>query len=335
MFAAKYLNKQIYQIKPKQIRVNITKPIPPICTKKFFIRPNIKGPTREYKNYSTDTFCSRKNHTQNEIVNDKKRILSIPIQAKNVTGLNEFENMEKDRGLGYFLKNVYKSTCLGFVGTLGTSISLATISLMSDPGIVVPSFFAGIVGSFTSIYFFSKSEPKYVRKTIELFDEKITTIVPVYERSKYVSSLTLGGSMALMLSPVVAIAGPAITLQAAGISVAVTAGSSLAALFSKPGSLLPYRTFAYGALTGLVGIGLMSVFSAMAFGYNDFFYLMHSIDLYGGLALFTVLNAVDTQNAIKMYRQNQPDHLSCSMTTYLNTINIFVRVLEILAKNKK
>lgn len=138
--------------------------------------------------------------------------------------------------------------------------------------------------------------------------------------------------MGLVVAPIIAMTGPLIAMEAAGISLAIMIGSSVYAMKAKPGSLLPYKSVAYGALTGLVGIGIMSILSSLFLGYGSLFHLLNDINVYGGLILFTILNAIDTHNAINMYENKQPDYLSCSIEMMLNALNIFVRVAEILSK---
>ncbi|XWV25717.1 putative transmembrane protein [Tupanvirus soda lake] len=345
---------------PKQI-------VLPPAAKKFYLRPNIKGPTRNRRNYSTyastvvpattSTFFVRNYHsssehhsphkTDNQLLNifkkeqDETSCLNIRSEQKCIKEINSssendestLSTVQKNDGLGYFLKNVYLSSGVGFSGALLSSLMFAPI--MTSFETVVGGFVIGIIGSFGSIYMFEKRNPQYKNKTIELFDRKFTTMVPSYEPKTYASVATLSASMGLVMSPVVMIAGPVLVAQAAGISLAVMAGSTAYAMYAKSGSLMPYKSVAYGALTGLVGISLGSIASALLFGNGNLFYLLHSIDLYGGLALFTALNAIDTHNAIDMYKKKQPDYLGCSVSMMMNALNIFIRILEILSKAQR
>ena len=157
---------------------------------------------------------------------------------------------------------------------------------------------------------------------------------PVYATSKYVSSAVLCISMGMVMSPVVSVASPVLVAQAAAISLAVMGGSTAYAMRAQPGSLMPYKSVAYGALVGLIGVGFIGIFSSLFLGCNSLFYFTHSIDLYGGLALFTIINAIDTHNAIAVYKDGKPDYLACSIDMILNSINIFIRVLEIFSQKK-
>ncbi|XWV24488.1 hypothetical protein QJ856_gp0046 [Tupanvirus deep ocean] len=342
----------------------------PSAAKKFYLRPNIKGSTRNRRNYSTfasvmvaqglpttatSTIISRTYHSspvyrppqkyndqpldvlnkEQEKLNNVQHLNHQNLKKDSLSENNEttFLTVQKNDGLGYFLKNVYLSTGVGFSGALLSSLMF--VPLMTSYETAMGSLIVGMMGSFGSVYFFEKRNPKYVNKTIDLFDRKFTTVVASYEKSTYISTAVLCGSMGLMMSPLVMMAGPVIVAQAAGISLAVMAGSTVYAMYAKPGSLMPYKSVAYGALTGLVGISLGSIISALLFGHGNLFYLLHSVDLYGGLALFTTLNAIDTHNAIDMYNKKQPDFLGCSVSMVLNALNIFIRVLEILSKAQR
>jgi FtsH-binding integral membrane protein len=333
-------------------------------TNKYFLRPNIKGSTKGQNHYSTkitpdkhflvnsglpnsiEPHTSKKFYSTlwsnsqkpNLMSNDKEEPNSNKLlhnhESNNLLPEKTLDIVQKDIGLGYFLKNVYLSSGLGFSGALATSLLLSPL-MLQQPEYMIGGFVAGTIGGFGSIYFFNRTNPVYENKTIERFNDKFITLVPKYEPSKYISSLVLCGSMGLVMSPVVAIAGPLIVAEASVISLGIMAGSSLYALRAKPGSLLPYKSVAYGALTGLVGVGLVSILSSVFFGHGSLFHLFHTVDIYGGIVIFTAINAIDTQNAIDMYKNKQPDYLNCSIEMMLNAFNIFVRVLEILSKALK
>ena len=88
-------------------------------------------------------------------------------------------------------------------------------------------------------------------------------------------------------------------------------------------------------LYSLVGLGLTSIASLLIFGPNPFASLMMRVDTYGGLLLFVGLSIYDSHKAIKMYKENQPDHIICAVTLYLDFMNILIRVMEIMKDVKK
>ena len=58
----------------------------------------------------------------------------------------------------------------------------------------------------------------------------------------------------------------------------------------------------------------------------------HSIDLFGGVALFSIYNAYDTHVLIEDFEKGKRDYIYHAVNYSLNAINIFIRMLEIVAK---
>jgi FtsH-binding integral membrane protein len=103
---------------------------------------------------------------------------------------------------------------------------------------------------------------------------------------------------------------------------AVFFGFSAAAYLSPRASLVAFQGPLYGMLLGLVAVSLLNMFYPTAFA--------HSLILYGGLALFSVFVAVDTQAMIERARCGAGDHVQDALQMFLNVINIFVRIAQML-----
>jgi len=103
---------------------------------------------------------------------------------------------------------------------------------------------------------------------------------------------------------------------------AVFFGFSAAAFFAPRASLLVYQGPLFGLLMGMVAISLLNLFYPTAFA--------HSIILYGGLAIFSAFVAVDTQAMIERARCGVGDHVQDALQMFLNVVNIFIRIAEIL-----
>src|SRR5204862_7335952 len=112
-------------------------------------------------------------------------------------------------------------------------------------------------------------------------------------------------------------------------------GASIYAYMKPADSLLYLKAPLMGALTGFVGMGLLSIGSMLIFGPNAFSDMWYSFDTYAGIVLFTGFTAFDTQNAIQKYKENNPDHLGCAVELYLNFVNLLIRFMEILMKAKQ
>lgn len=106
---------------------------------------------------------------------------------------------------------------------------------------------------------------------------------------------------------------------------AIFGGFSAAAYLSPRASLLVLQGPLYGGLIGLMVLSLFSVFYPTA--------IAHSLILYGGLALFSVMIAADTQAMIERARCGAGDHVSDAMQMFLSLVNIFIRIMQIMGKD--
>lgn len=103
---------------------------------------------------------------------------------------------------------------------------------------------------------------------------------------------------------------------------AVFCGFSAAAYLSPRASMLALQGPLFGMLIGMVAVSLLNLIYPTAFA--------HSLILYGGLALFSMFVAVDTQAMIERARCGAGDHVQDALQMFLNVVNIFVRIAQIL-----
>lgn len=108
---------------------------------------------------------------------------------------------------------------------------------------------------------------------------------------------------------------------------AVFCGFSAAAYLSPRASLVAWQGPLFGALIGLMAVSLINVFYPTA--------IAHSLILYGGLALFSVMVAVDTQAMIERARCGAGDHVQDALQMFLNVVNIFVRIAQMMGSMDK
>lgn len=106
-------------------------------------------------------------------------------------------------------------------------------------------------------------------------------------------------------------------------------GSTLYVHNKKVGELSAWEPALTGGLFGILGCGLTGLGSLWLFGPNIISSMLFNIDTYAGIPLFTGLIAYDTHLAIESYNKKVPDHLGCSLSLYLDTINLFVKIMEI------
>ncbi|EPY43841.1 hypothetical protein AGDE_00080 [Angomonas deanei] len=103
---------------------------------------------------------------------------------------------------------------------------------------------------------------------------------------------------------------------------AIFCGFSAAAYLAPRASMVAWQGPLFGALIGLVGISVVNIFWPSA--------IAHSIILYGGLALFSIMIASDTQAMIERARCGAGDHVQDALQMFLNVVNIFVRIAQIM-----
>jgi FtsH-binding integral membrane protein len=131
-------------------------------------------------------------------------------------------------------------------------------------------------------------------------------------------------SIGASLCPIVVFGGPLIA-QAALATGCIVGGLSLLSAHSPPDSFRQYRA--------PLGVGLGAVVAASLGNLLFPMPLLHNFVLYGGLVVFSGLIVVDTQtmqaNAEKIDTVYDP--IQHSIPIYLSTINIFVRMVQILS----
>lgn len=118
--------------------------------------------------------------------------------------------------------------------------------------------------------------------------------------------------------------------QASLLTLALTLGPVTASYHMKDNSLLKIGPALHTCLWGIVGAGVTSIV-APGLGLHHLADISHDVSLYGGLGLFTLLNAYDTHVMIEDYKSGRTDRVGHAANYSLNMINIFLRLLEILS----
>eukprot|EP01065_Artemidia_motanka_P022100 TRINITY_DN2630_c5_g2_i5.p2 TRINITY_DN2630_c5_g2~~TRINITY_DN2630_c5_g2_i5.p2 ORF type:complete len:310 (+),score=104.94 TRINITY_DN2630_c5_g2_i5:112-930(+) len=132
------------------------------------------------------------------------------------------------------------------------------------------------------------------------------------------------GMIGAGLAPVVAkavtggVLGSALVLTAA-----IFGGFSTAALLAPRGAALSMMG---PLMAGLLGMILLQLISAFVYPIP----FMSQITLLGGLALFSLLIAADTGAMIERARQGAQDPVQDGLSMFLNIVNVFVRIVEML-----
>lgn len=199
--------------------------------------------------------------------------------------------------------------------TAAACVSLANV--IPDIAAIAPAVWIGAVGaSFLSIFKFAGMKQEVKQKENGSYE-----IVYNSERSNWVN--VLYASSGIMLAPTFAMFPDAI-LPAAAATGLVTAGTVGASFVMPKGSMLKYERPLFGALLGLVGVSFAGIFIPA----------LHSVDVYAGIGMFSLYNMYDTHRMISDYEKGHLDYLDHGVNYYLNFLNIFVRMVEVISKIK-
>lgn len=271
-------------------------------------------------NSSTSTNSSSSTNSSAITNSSSNSILQKPLSTSEVISNN--------LGLSKFIKKVYLTSGLGITGSLGT----AWILSVGVPAFIdwhMPHFlFGGLAIGITGCVGLGLC--KYT-----ISEDKTESI---NSNGRLASFGLIVGGTSLMITPICLvgqIVSPMILPIATLMSLVTMGGATAYAYYLPPDKLLKWEGPVYAGLLGICGVGLSTLGSLMIFGPNSFASLLHSVDVYGGILLFTCITAYETQLAVSMYQKGNPDHLGCATNVFLDFVNLLVRYIEILIKSRK
>jgi FtsH-binding integral membrane protein len=151
-------------------------------------------------------------------------------------------------------------------------------------------------------------------------------------KTKHVAWAIFNGTMGVMLSPL-GFLNPVIIAQAAAISLGVGGLLTFTAFMAPDRQFLKWEGPLMTALTTLcVASTVAYFFPSTAFAYG-----VDRASLYGGLAIFSGLLMCSTHRLIDEAERKQYtfDPINSSLSIYLDTMNLFIRILRILVENRK
>lgn len=114
----------------------------------------------------------------------------------------------------------------------------------------------------------------------------------------------------------------------------VTSLIIVALLFPK-NDISSWRTPLCISVLGLIIIQLMSFGSYYIFNDHVLANILYKIDTYIGIIVFSFYMIYDIKKAEKMFYIGDLDYLYCAISIYLDIINIFIRLIEIVHQLKK
>jgi FtsH-binding integral membrane protein len=290
---------------------------------KLNLLKSIKTNTRAIKYYLEPT----------QIINKNFSNIKFPFNPDDKNKTNG-DLVNEDFGLRQFVKSTYLWTGGAITSSIGISILGTKVDfiagLFDSFELFIGAGFALSLGGIIGINFF---KPKIHENFI--FNLKKDKVYPILYSTNPVPRIISYGSlisgMGILMIPMF-IAFPDAIIPAFATSSSVFGGAVYYALTRKTQELTIWGPTLYSCLFGLTGVSLLGLGSSLLIGQNLFASSAHLISLYGGIPLFTGLITYDTYKAIQMYREGEPDHLGCSVDLYLSFINLFVRLVEIIAK---
>ena len=200
-------------------------------------------------------------------------------------------------------------------GTLATGIGIAagaSLFTMATPLVGIHPLIPGIASMvpLMGLYYTSKHTHSQLMRT-----------------GLYAAFTGLSGvAMAPLLKFALAVS-PAVVPQALLITTAMFGTMTALSLLAKPGATLRWGVPLAGGMLVLMGAGMASMFVPIT---SAWYPLLHNVYLYGGLGLFTLYIAYDTQKMIDEFEQGEDDHLKHAVDLFLDFKMVFSRVLILL-----
>ena len=244
------------------------------------------------------------------------------LNESRYTRLNDFYNNLEHYSEEDYLTDVAKGIANNLCITAAAAVPMV-YAFSASPVLVsmaLPVIGVSFVTGLSAIHMMHKYEPDITNEGV------------VDEAARKLWGNLLFASQGTLISPLVFHLLPFVP---AGIIItgALTGGIMLAA--NNPdwgivpaGSLLQYRGAIYTGILGLIGVGILGLTVPAAASVASI------ITTFGGLGLFSFKIAFEVQRTKEEYRQGQVDPLNASTRFSLDIINIFIRVLDILARTK-
>lgn len=120
---------------------------------------------------------------------------------------------------------------------------------------------------------------------------------------------------------------PMLVPQALLLTTGLFGSMTALSMFAKPGSALRFGVPLAGGMFILMGCGLASFLVPVT---SAWYPILHNVSMYGGLALFTLYIAYDTQKMIDEYEMGEDDHIKHATDLFLDFKMVFTRILMLL-----
>ncbi|XP_017338455.1 growth hormone-inducible transmembrane protein [Ictalurus punctatus] len=234
---------------------------------------------------------------------------------------NELGALEKSVIWPQYVKDRIHSTYMYFAGSVGvTALSAVAVSrtpallglMMKGSWLAIGATFAAMIGAGMLVRSIS------------------------YEHSpipKHLAWMLYAGVMGAVVAPLTLLGGP-LMMRAAWYTAGIVGGLSTVAMCAPSEKFLNMG----GPLAAGLGVVFVSSLGTMFLPPTSVFGAgLYSVAVYGGLILFSMFLLYDTQKVIKraetypLYAAQKYDPINACMGIYTDTLNIFIRLVMILA----
>lgn len=101
---------------------------------------------------------------------------------------------------------------------------------------------------------------------------------------------------------------------------------SVSALAMPKGRMAAMGGPLFAGVLGLCGVGIAGMFVEPS---SPWYPVLHSVSLYGGLGIFSIYIAYDTQQMINDYEEGNRDTVTAALNMFINVKQVFTRFLII------
>lgn len=303
----------------------------------FSYRPTQYGVANSKASVKQSRYISNKNSEMRakelEFQKDKFEFQQFevkPLPIKTPKVLVGLDNI----GLTRFTNKVYSRMGAGVTISMALAGGLATTFDPMAMEYALGCLGVGIVSSFGSIFALNMYKPTYKEDTIDgesvIYSENPT--------GREIAFWTLPVGMGIMITPMMNIMleiDPMIPVAATMTAAVIFGGAVFASKRIKDSTMLQWKAPLIVGLGGLICMQLAGLGASFFMGSNSFSNIVHSVDVYGGIGLFTLMSIYDSYKARKMYLKGKPDHIKCATKIYLDMMNLIIRIMEAFARAKK
>jgi FtsH-binding integral membrane protein len=302
--------------------------------KKTIVMSNQFNPTYFRVNPITVTsrFYSTKTHTKSDKEHNTNQFDNKTNTESQLTTNNQIEvnDGKRDVGLKKFMSKVYTKMGVGVVTTLGISLALMPVGVINPLGSIGVGFITSMLCAYGMDYYKPQYKTCYVDNELIHYSEN----EPMREVSFWGLTTGMGITMSPFMSMMIGI-DPMIVPVSVGLSAMIFGGCAYYATICKDAQMMKWKAPLAIGLGSLVTIQLIGIGSTLIVGSNALSSLIHNVDIYGGIGLFTMMSIYDSYMARKMYKNKEADHLGCATMVYLDFMNLLIRIMEAMAKAKQ